>query len=71
MTTVPGTDIPKPFFNLDGQDGNAMMLIGGARKAMRRAGVSKDVLDIFSTEATSGDYDHVLQTVMAYATDDD
>ena len=34
-------------------------------KALRRAKVPKAEIDAFMAEATSGDYDHLLATVMA------
>ena len=51
---------------LSEHDGNALIIIGRTTKALRRAGVSNDEIDKFSTEARRGDYDHVLQTVMAW-----
>lgn len=51
-----------------GQDGNAMFIIGRVRKALSRAGASKAELDAFVNEAMSGDYDHVLSTVMDWVT---
>jgi len=55
---------PQVKFNLSENDGNAFMIIVGVRKAMRRAGVSQEEIEAFTKEAGSGDYDHVLQTVM-------
>ena len=55
---------PHVKFSLSESDGNAFMIIGGVRKAMRRAGVPNEEIEAFSKEASSGDYDHVLQTVM-------
>lgn len=49
-----------------GEDGNAMMMIGSVRKALRRAGVPADELTAFVDEAMAGDYDHVLQTCMTW-----
>lgn len=51
---------------LIGEDGNAFSIIGRCAKAMRRAGVSSETISAFQAEATSGDYDHVLQTAFAY-----
>lgn len=56
-------------FELLGQDGNPMVLIGYTRRVLRRAGNSQEVLKAFAEEAMSGDYDHVLQTCMAYGGD--
>ena len=58
-------DATKPFIQLSGEDGNAWFIIGRARKSARRAGWTPDEVQAFVDEATSGDYDHVLQTVMA------
>jgi hypothetical protein len=52
--------------NLVGEDGNAFAILGRCTKAMRRGGVPKSDIDTFLKEATSGDYDHLLQTVMRW-----
>jgi hypothetical protein len=52
--------------NLSGEDGNAFAIIGRTTKEMRKAGVSKSEIDAFVKEATSGDYDHLIQTVMRW-----
>lgn len=57
---------PNVKVQLSGEDGNAMMIIGRVRKALRRADVGDAELDKFSEEAMSGDYDHVLQTAMKW-----
>lgn len=51
---------------LSGQDGNAFAIIGNVTAALRRAGVSKEERDAFQAEATSGDYDNVIQTAMRW-----
>jgi hypothetical protein len=51
---------------LSSEDGNAFSIIGAVRKAMRRAKLSDDVIDEFTTEAKAGDYDHLLRTCMAW-----
>ena len=51
---------------LAGEDGNAFSILGRVLKAMRRAGVPKEEQDEFTKEATSGDYDHLLQTCMRW-----
>jgi hypothetical protein len=51
---------------LTGEDGNAFSIMGRVTLAMRRAGVPKETIDAYRAEATSGDYDHLLQTTMAY-----
>ena len=47
-------------------DGNAMMVVGSVRREMRKARWTAAEIKDFSEEALSGDYDHVLQTCMAY-----
>lgn len=49
-------------------DSNAAMLIGATMKALRKAGVAPDEVEAFRTEATSGDYDNVIQTIMRWVT---
>jgi hypothetical protein len=49
---------------LIGEDGNAFSILGRVRRAMRNAGLSKEEIDTFYSEATDGDYDNLLCTVM-------
>ena len=56
---------PNVRVRLVGEDGNAFSILGRVQGAMRRAGVSQEDRDAFMAEATSGDYDHLLRTVMA------
>lgn len=58
--------MPKPTLQLSGNDGNAFAILGAAKRAGRQAGWSKKQLTDFQKEATSGDYDHVIQTCMEY-----
>lgn len=57
---------PNVKVQLSNMDGNAYVIIGAVRKALRRAGVPDVEIDQFSNEAKSGDYDHLLQTAMAW-----
>ena len=57
---------PEIEVQLTGQDGNAFMIIGRVARELRRAGVSSEEIKEFQSEATSGDYDHVIQTAMAW-----
>lgn len=52
--------------DLIGTDGNAFSIIGKVTKAMRRGGIDAETINEFTTEAMSGDYDHLLRTVMDY-----
>jgi hypothetical protein len=57
---------PHVTVQLTGTDGNAFAVIGKVQQALRRAGVSPEEIAEFLTEATSGDYIHVLGTAMAW-----
>lgn len=50
--------------DLEGQDGNAFSLLGYFRQEARKAGWEVDEISKTFKEATSGDYDHLLQTLM-------
>jgi hypothetical protein len=52
---------------LTGEDGNAFAILGRTAAALRRAGVPQEQIDDYFAEATSGDYDHLLQTTMRWA----
>ena len=51
---------------LTGQDGNAFAILGRTTGALRRAGLPQEEIDDYFAEATSGDYDHLLQTTMRW-----
>jgi hypothetical protein len=58
---------------LTGEDGNVFSIIGRCRRAVRLWARKNDVdpepiIDAFTKDATSGNYDHALQTVMRYFT---
>ena len=57
---------PNIKVRLIGTDGNAFAIVGTVRAALKRNGVSKEEVDEFSREATSGGYDHLLQTCMKW-----
>lgn len=63
---------PDVKVRLIGEDGNAFSIIGRVSKALRAAGYSEATKE-FSNDAMSGDYDHLLQTVLRYVSvsDDD
>jgi len=52
--------------DLTSVDGNAFMLMGAFSRAARNAGWSKDEIDEVMKECQSGDYDHLVQTLMTY-----
>lgn len=57
---------PNVKVKLVGEDGNAFAILGRVSKAMQRAGCTPEQVNEFRTEATSGDYDKLLQTAMKY-----
>lgn len=57
---------PNVLVHLSGEDGNAFFILGRTVKAMRKAKVTEEEIDSFLAEAKAGDYDHLLQTVMAW-----
>lgn len=57
---------PEIEVELIGSDGNAFAVLGNVKAALKRGGVPQEEIDEFLAEAMSGDYDHLLQTVMAW-----
>jgi hypothetical protein len=57
---------PDITVRLSGQDGNPAFIIGRVMRILRRGGVPEAKISEFVAEAKSGDYDHVLQTVMRW-----
>ena len=57
---------PKVNVQLAGKDGNAFSIIGRVVAALKEANVPYPKVLEFRGEATSGDYDHLLQTVMEW-----
>ncbi len=55
---------------LVGEDGNAYSILGRVRRAMQKAGRS-DEWSTFEAEATSGDYDNLLATVLKWTDEPD
>jgi hypothetical protein len=62
------TKYPEIEVQLSGEDGNAFAILRTVTTALRRAGIAKEERDSFFDEATSGDYDHLLQTSMSWVT---
>lgn len=52
---------------LIGRDGNAFAILGSVSTALRKAGATPDEIKQFQAEATSGDYNNLLATCMAWA----
>ena len=56
----------KPVVKLIGGDGNAFAIMGKVHQALRRAGADEEYIDQYTSEATEGDYDHLLQVTLKY-----
>lgn len=61
----------KVKMQLDGLDGNAFALMGAFSRNARRQGWTRDEIDTVLTECRSGDYDHLLCTLMDNIDDDE
>ena len=61
--TMPKFDID---VQLSGEDGNAFAIMARVTKALRNAGATKEQLDEYYKESTSGDYVHLLRTACAW-----
>lgn len=53
----------KPVLEIIGQDGNAFAILGKAQRVARQNNMDWEEI---RTEAMSGDYDHLLQTMVKY-----
>lgn len=60
------TKYPHITVILTGINGNAFSILGACRKAAERARLPQEEIDTFYLEATSGDYDHLIQTCMRW-----
>lgn len=56
----------KPTVQLVGKDGNAFFILGTVKKALKKAGYSEDQISEYRKEATSGDYENLLQVTMKW-----
>lgn len=62
----PGTGPTKALeLSLVGHDGNAFAIIGSLRRELRRAGADATYIAAVTADATSGDYDHLIQVALA------
>lgn len=64
--TVDTHDVIKPGKSLVGVDGNAFMVIGFVRRALKEAGNPPAILERYQAEATADDYNHLLFVSMEY-----
>jgi hypothetical protein len=56
----------KVNMNLVGLNDNAFFLLGAFQRQARRQGWSKEEIDFVINECKSGDYNHLLSTLMNY-----
>lgn len=56
----------KISLELEGLDGNAFSLMGAFRRQAKREGWTTEEIKEVLDEARTGDYDHLLQTLMAH-----
>jgi hypothetical protein len=63
-----GPKYPGVVVSMVGEDGNAFAILGRVQKALRDAGVEPEEVRAFVDEATAGDYDQLLATVMRWVT---
>lgn len=61
----------KPQVRLVGEDGNAFAILGRVMGALRQAGYSAEEIARYRTEATSGDYHHLLRVTLEWVDEPD
>lgn len=57
------TEKKKPILKIIGTDGNAFAILGKAQRVAKQNGMDWEKI---RTEATSGDYDNLLATMLKY-----
>lgn len=62
----PPMKYPEIEVNLSEAGGNAAKLVGAVMSALNRGGASSEEIEAFQGEATSGDYDNVLQICLRW-----
>lgn len=66
LAELSGPYYPNVHVQLTGLNGNAFVLIGAVRRALRRAGMPATGIEEFTAEASAGDYDALLRTCMRW-----
>lgn len=56
----------KVDLELLGTDGNAFMVLGAFSRQAKKEGWTAEEISKITNEATKGDYDHLLQTILSY-----
>ena len=67
MSEVTEIKYPKVKVKLLGEDGNAFAILGRCKRAVKEF-LTQAEIEEFMKEATSGDYNHLLQTCMKWFT---
>ena len=57
--------------SLVGQDGNAHSLLAAFRRQAKREGWTADEIEAVTQEAKSGDYGHLIETLIKHCTVED
>jgi len=57
----------KPVVKLIGENGNAYLILGKVKQALKKEGADQEYIDKFLNEAKSGNYDNLLCVCMEYA----
>lgn len=70
MATKKALPRKKVRMRLVGKDGNAFFLLGAFTQAARRQKWTEAEIKQVCDEAMSGDYDHLLQTLMRFTEGD-
>jgi hypothetical protein len=65
-TTMSEPKYPNVQVQLTNHDGNAYAVLARCRDAARKAGVGASEIAAFTEEATSGDYDRLLQVCLKW-----
>jgi hypothetical protein len=66
----PDTDMLPGMGAMVGIDGNAFSIMAWAERRLKQCGASREYIAAYRAEATSSDYDHLLATTVAYATNE-
>jgi len=61
--------LPKVRMKLEGADGNAFAILQRFAESARRQGWDKESIDNVMTQATSGDYNNLIYTMLQYVDD--
>lgn len=66
LRRVNAPKYPAAKVRLVGADGNAFAILGRTKRALQGAGASPEEIAAFFAEATAGDYDELLGTVLRW-----